>query len=148
MRPRNAGERGDTPMIATFLFSLVLAVVMGWLFPDVGADGLGLALILPNGLATVRKSIGTITNTSPANANSFFLDIPRDFPLVQLLLDVSGTLNSAAGTTNGTPVDENPMTYLRKIYLNLSGGPASLQLKNYKGIQAYRLHHLFESREP
>src|SRR5258708_13221211 len=92
--------------------------------------------------------MGTIGTSTAANANSFFLDIPRDFPLAQLILDLSGTLTVTGGTTNGTLVDENPFTYLRKIFVNLSGGPASLQLKNLKGIQAYRLHHLFESREP
>lgn len=110
--------------------------------------GVMFALIAtPVGLSTAKRYIGTITNTSPTNANSFFMDLPRDFPLVGLELYLSGTLNITGGTTNGTVVDENPMTFLRKIYVNCSGGPSALQLKNYKGIQAHRIHHLLVSRE-
>jgi hypothetical protein len=100
------------------------------------------------GVSTAKKFITTITNVAPSVPASFFVDIPRDFPMAGLLLDLSGTLNIAAGTTNGTPVDENPMTYIRNIIVECTGGPTSIQLKKYKGINAYRLHHLLDSREP
>lgn len=100
------------------------------------------------GVSTAKKFITTITNVSPTVASSFFVDIPRDFPMAGFLLDLSGSFTITGGTTNGTPVDENPMSYIRNIIVECTGGPTSIQIKKYKGVHAYRLHHLLDSREP
>jgi len=100
------------------------------------------------GVSTAKKYITTITNVSPTVATTFFVDIPRDFPMAGLLLDLSGTFTITGGTTSGTVADENPMSYLRNVVIECTGGPTSIQLKKYRGIHAYRAHHLLEQREP
>jgi hypothetical protein len=82
------------------------------------------------------------------NGASSFLDLPRDFLYAGLQLRLSGNMTISAGATNGTLHDENPMSYLRRIVVEGTGGGQSVQLKNYRGIHAFRGEHLLSGIEP
>jgi hypothetical protein len=97
-----------------------------------------------SGLATVKRYVATMTLT---NSQSTFLDLPRDFIYAGLLLRFRGTFTVAGGSSNGTLHDDNPMSYLNRIILEGSGGGAAIQLKNVRGIHAYRADHLLTGRE-
>lgn len=97
-----------------------------------------------SGLATVKRYVSTMTLT---NNQSTFLDLPRDFIYTALLLRLRGTFTVSGGSSNGTLNDDNPMTYMNRIIVEGSGGGAAIQLKNLRGIHAYRADHLLTGQE-
>jgi hypothetical protein len=99
------------------------------------------------GIALQERYVATLTNL-PVTANTVQQDMPRDFIYAAMRLRPSGTLTISAGTTNGTPSDENPFTWLRRIYVEGTGGGQSVQLKNYKGRHARRAQHGLVGVEP
>jgi hypothetical protein len=107
----------------------------------VGGIGLGGGA----GLALIERFIQRMVLT---NNQSGFLDLPRDFIYAGLMLrwSATGGFDITGGTTNGTLNDENPMTYIRRVIVEASGG-AAIQLKNARGIHLYRGHHLLTGRE-
>jgi hypothetical protein len=97
----------------------------------------------------LRRFIARLTLTPQAGGSSVTLDLPRDFLYEGLLLRLSGLFTVAGGTTSGTLHDENPMSHLRRIIVEGTGGGQATQLKNYRGVHAYRFgHHLLIGEEP
>lgn len=97
------------------------------------------------GAALIERFVTRLALTN--NASSFF-DLPRDFLYAGLRLRLSGTLTITGGTTNGTLNDENPMTYIRRVIVEGTGGGQAIQLKNLRGIHAFRIEHLLTGPEP
>ncbi len=100
------------------------------------------------GLALIEQPITTITPQSIGTTiQPFFIDMPRDFMYAGLLLDVQATVTVAGGTTNGTLNDENPMSFLDRLVFAATGSGASVELKNVRGVHAFRAHHLLVGKE-
>lgn len=97
------------------------------------------------GLAVIESYVGTM---ALVNSSSAFLDLPRDFPYAGLMLHFTASVVISGGTTNGTPNDENPMTYINRVVVDGSGGSTAQQIKNIKGVGAFRTPHLLAGREP
>lgn len=97
------------------------------------------------GPAIIERFVSSLSLT---NSQSSFLDLPRDFLYAALRLKFRGSLVISAGTTNGTVNDDNPMTYMRRLIVEGTGGGQSLQLKNVRGIHGYRIEHLLTGVEP
>lgn len=101
------------------------------------------------GMALVERYVGTDTPASVgASVLPRFIDLPRDFIYAALMLQFSGTLTIAGGTTNGTPVDENPMEFIERIVVEGTGGGSALQIKNNRARMFYRAQHLLMGKEP
>lgn len=97
------------------------------------------------GLAIVERYLTTLT---PGNLDTVFFDLPRDFAYAGLLLRARGEVDITGGITNGTLHDENPMSYIRRVIVEGTGGGQSVQLKNMRGIHFYRAAHLLTGIEP
>lgn len=97
------------------------------------------------GLALIERFLSRMTLT---NNQSSFLDLPRDFIYAGLMLrwQATGGFDISGGTSNGTLHDDNPMSYVRRVIVEASGGAAT-QLKNARGIHFFRAHHLLTGRE-
>jgi len=101
------------------------------------------------GMSLVERYVGT--DTPAAVGGSVlprFIDLPRDFIYAGLMLQPSGTLTVAGGTTNGVPTDENPMEFIERVVVEGTGGGSALQIKNNRARMFYRAHHLLQGKEP
>lgn len=98
------------------------------------------------GPAITNRFIASINLT---NDQSSFFELPRDLVYAQLELRFRAQVTIAGGTTNGTLVDENPMSYIRRVRIEGAGGLQSgVLLKDLKGIHAFRRAHAHGQIEP